>query len=188
MSLPHMIMGLLTWNSFTGYDLNKLFQQTVQYFWWTEQSQIYRALHRMERDGWVNVETIIQQDNPNRKVYHLTETGRAELLRWLAEPHHEDHPHEVWVGKLFFSHLLPNEDLIHLFEIRLAQTEGLLSGLEERQAFVNGLTHESERSAILQKMTVGYGVEMLRAERDWMRRQLDILRGMPDQPDSNPHS
>jgi len=176
MSLPHMILGLLTWNSFSGYDLNKVFQETVQHFWWTEQSQIYRALHKVEEQGWVEVEDIIQTENPNKKVYHLTSTGREELLRWLAEPMDETHTREAWVGKLFFGDLLSQDTLIHLFEVRIQQIEGLAIALErDRSRYSPGFDLVT-RQGNLHAMTLDYGITMLRAQIDWMQSKLEIVR------------
>lgn len=187
MSLPHLILGLLTWDSFSGYDLNKVFQNTIQYFWWTEQSQIYRALHRMENDGWVEVEQVIQEDSPNKKVYHLTPTGRAELLQWLAHSEPEVRPHEAWVGKMFFAYLLTDAQLIELFETRITQTEALIATLDERQALMAGLPVPNERTRQLQRMTLEYGTELLREEVRWLRQRLEVIRGFGSETDA-PHN
>src|SRR5258707_12071742 len=89
MSLPHLLLGLLNASPMSGYDLNKVFNTTIQHFWTTDQSQIYRTLYKLEEEGKVRVETIIQEDNPNKKVYHVTEVGAAELRQWLSKPLHE---------------------------------------------------------------------------------------------------
>ena len=40
----------------------------------------------MEDDGWVHVDVVAQQGRPDKKVYGVTDDGRAELARWIAEP------------------------------------------------------------------------------------------------------
>ena len=40
----------------------------------------------MEDDGWVHVDAIAQRGRPDKKVYDVTDAGRAELTRWIAEP------------------------------------------------------------------------------------------------------
>lgn len=62
MSLPHMLLGLLEEGSMSGYELNKAIHDSIRHFWTTDQSQIYRALHKMEADGWLRVETVILPD------------------------------------------------------------------------------------------------------------------------------
>jgi hypothetical protein len=40
----------------------------------------------MEDDGWVHVDVVAQHGKPDKKVYGVTDDGRAELARWIAEP------------------------------------------------------------------------------------------------------
>ena len=40
----------------------------------------------MEEDGWVSVTPVAQQGRPDKKVYAVSDAGRAELARWIAEP------------------------------------------------------------------------------------------------------
>ena len=40
----------------------------------------------MEDDGWVQVDVVEQHGRPDKKVYTVTDAGRAELARWIAEP------------------------------------------------------------------------------------------------------
>src|SRR5436190_21593498 len=99
MSLPHLLLGLLSSNPMSGYDLNKVFNTTIQHFWTTDQSQIYRTLYKLEEEGKVRVETIIQEDSPNKKVYHITDAGADELSRWLVQPLTSSTVREAWLGQ-----------------------------------------------------------------------------------------
>ncbi|MBO0779365.1 MAG: PadR family transcriptional regulator, partial [Ktedonobacteraceae bacterium] len=58
MALQYLILGLLKYGPQSGYDLNRFFRDSVRHFWNTEQSQIYRALHKMHEVGWVRIEQI----------------------------------------------------------------------------------------------------------------------------------
>jgi DNA-binding PadR family transcriptional regulator len=40
----------------------------------------------MELDGWVSVSPVVQQGRPDKKVYTVSDAGRGELARWIAEP------------------------------------------------------------------------------------------------------
>ena len=40
----------------------------------------------MEYDGWVCVTRVVQQGRPDKKVYTVSDDGRTELARWIAEP------------------------------------------------------------------------------------------------------
>jgi len=45
MALKHGLLGLLNYKSETGYDLDKLFKQSLNFFWKAQTSQIYRELN-----------------------------------------------------------------------------------------------------------------------------------------------
>ncbi len=85
MSLKHGLLGLLSLNSASGYDLSKLFSESLNYFWMANQSQIYRELDKMEKSGWVSSETVEQSARPNKRVYSITQTGSLELINWLGD-------------------------------------------------------------------------------------------------------
>ena len=47
--------------------------------------QVYVTLSRLEKAGLVTSERVGQTDRPDRKVYELTEPGRARVVEWLAD-------------------------------------------------------------------------------------------------------
>ena len=86
MSLEHALLGFLNYHPYTGYDLKKIFDTSVRHFWPADQSQIYRTLNLLTDEGYVEMEKVPQEDRPDRKVYHITDTGRAQLKKWLSGP------------------------------------------------------------------------------------------------------
>lgn len=88
MALPHAILVSLSEQSGSGYELARRFDRTIGYFWAATHQQIYRTLRSMENDGWVDVDVVEQQARPDKKVYRVTDAGRGELSRWIAEPLH----------------------------------------------------------------------------------------------------
>ena len=86
MSLQHGVLGFLNYGSMSGYDLAKAFSSSVQFFWNAQNSQIYLVLDKLEKQGFVTHELIVQTDKPSKKLYSITDEGRTEFLRWLAAP------------------------------------------------------------------------------------------------------
>lgn len=85
-ALPHAILVALCEQSGSGYELARRFDRSIGYFWAATHQQIYRTLRTMEADGWVHVTPVAQQGRPDKKVYTVSEAGRGELSRWIAEP------------------------------------------------------------------------------------------------------
>lgn len=84
MSLKHGLLGLLEYGEMTGYELCKVFNDSLAFFWQATTSQVYRELSTMEKKGWLSSGEVIQSGKPNKKVYGITEEGRSELTQWLA--------------------------------------------------------------------------------------------------------
>jgi DNA-binding PadR family transcriptional regulator len=85
-ALPHAILVALCEQSGSGYELARRFDRSIGYFWAATHQQIYRTLRAMEDDGWVHVTAVTQQGRPDKKVYTVSDAGRVELARWIAEP------------------------------------------------------------------------------------------------------
>jgi DNA-binding PadR family transcriptional regulator len=85
-ALPHAILVSLCEQSGSGYELAHRFDRSIGYFWAATHQQIYRTLRTMEADGWISVDVVAQTSRPDKKVYDVTDDGRAELTRWIAEP------------------------------------------------------------------------------------------------------
>ena len=86
MALPHAILVSLCEQAGSGYELARRFDRSIGYFWNATHQQIYRTLRVMENDGWVCATTVAQHGRPDKKVYTVSDGGRAELARWIAEP------------------------------------------------------------------------------------------------------
>ena len=85
MSLRYGILGLLNRTPMTGYNLKKLFDQTLSNVWTASLSQIYRELVMLEKDGLVLSQIQEQDDKPDKKVYTITGEGKVSLQAWLMQ-------------------------------------------------------------------------------------------------------
>ena len=86
MALEHAILVSLTERTGSGYELARRFDRSIGYFWPATHQQIYRVLRRMDDAGWVTHTEVAQDGRPDKKVYEVSDEGREELVRWLAEP------------------------------------------------------------------------------------------------------
>jgi DNA-binding PadR family transcriptional regulator len=113
MSLPHAILGLLTYQPMTGYDLKHHFDHSVNYFWSAQQSQIYRELAALEGKGYVSSCIEPQEGRPDRKVYSIIAAGKRELQEWLERfPQVLTTPYrEELLVHIFFASRLPLAEL-----------------------------------------------------------------------------
>lgn len=86
MGLAHAILVSLSEHSGSGYELAQRFDRSIGFFWRATHQQIYRTLRTMEDDGLVRVTPVHQHGRPDKKVYDVSDDGRAHLTAWIAEP------------------------------------------------------------------------------------------------------
>jgi PadR family transcriptional regulator AphA len=178
MSLKHLILGLLNQEPLSGYDLNKRFQEHIQPFWTTEQSQIYRALHKMHTDGWLDLETIIQADSPNKKIYSLTTQGQAELHEWLKTPIFDEPARLTWMAQLYFGDVLEVDDLLTLMKAYWAKMKDAQDTLNEivSQTDIHLDDPTISREHFSQLLPLDYGRELISADIQWIEKIIKLLQ------------
>ena len=178
MSLEHAILGFLKYGPFSGYDLKKAFDTSVQHFWPADQSQIYRTLSRLAERGWVEIEVVLQENRPSRKVYHVTDAGREELRRWLITPLSPDEPRIPWLVQVFFAGQLTDEEILTLFERRAEQLRARLEryGQIPQKSAEYVETVGSPRQAFFWMLTLDYGVTVNRTMLEWVEGVIERLR------------
>ncbi len=109
MSLPHVLLGLLAEESRTGYELERAIREDLDHVWRADFSQIYPALARLRRAGWVHLKVLGPRRGPRRNLYRVTAAGRRELRRWLILPSSTRRKDEILVHLAFFDLLAPAE-------------------------------------------------------------------------------
>jgi DNA-binding PadR family transcriptional regulator len=88
----------------TGYELKSIMNESTMHFWHAYHSQIYTTLRKLEGEGLVTSETENGDEKLNRRVYTITEAGRADLRQWLNTPLDDIVPvKEDLLVRVFFS-------------------------------------------------------------------------------------
>jgi DNA-binding PadR family transcriptional regulator len=90
----YAVLGALTVEPMSGYDLKRFFEQGVSFFWAESYGQIYPILKQLKAEGLVadgggtpdTGPRARAPAHPRRAVYAITPAGRDALACWLAEP------------------------------------------------------------------------------------------------------
>ncbi len=85
-ALRDAVLAALLDGESSGYDLAKGFDASVANFWMATPQQLYRELDRLAEDGLIQARVIHQDRRPNKRMYSLTEAGRAALRQFTATP------------------------------------------------------------------------------------------------------
>ena len=86
MSLPHLLLGLLSSAPASGWDLKARLAADPALGWDADLAQIYPTLARLKRGRFVTARRRRSARGPARREYRVTAAGLRELRTWLAEP------------------------------------------------------------------------------------------------------
>jgi PadR family transcriptional regulator, regulatory protein AphA len=111
-STSKALLGLLTIEPMSGYDLGLVVRETIGHFWNESYGQIYPNLKRLAADGLVASKRERQDGKPDRYIYSITAKGREQLAAWLAIPPQPEIPRNELLLKLFFGRQAQPEAMI----------------------------------------------------------------------------
>lgn len=170
MSIQYAILGYLSWQPFSGYDLKKLFTGSLSFHWSGNNNQIYRTLLQLHDEGLVTQEVQYQEDRPPRKVYTITDAGRHALRQWLlSAPELPQLRHTFLVQLAWADGLAPGEldALVARYEDEV-QVQLLMCREQARRGGPNPARTPRER--YLWQMISEHRITTYEGELAWVRR------------------
>lgn len=174
MSLKHGLLGLLSYSDMTGYELGKTFQDSLSFFWQAQPSQIYRELNKLEKKGWLSSVIEFQTEKPNKRIYSITESGKAELITWLLSPM----PDELMATRsevlmrLFFAAAKKPEDTLKDLKHLEAVYKGFAAQLGQLNQVIDGYKAfgRSDKEALYWELTADFGCAYTNMCAAWAER------------------
>jgi len=111
----------------------------ISFFWHAHQSQLYPELARLEAQGYVTGRVMEQHTRPDKKVYTISQAGRAALQHWVTQPPASTPERNELLLKTYAIWLADPGQAIKLFRVeedrhrtRLAQYEQILTQVEQK--------------------------------------------------------
>lgn len=181
MSLRHAILSLLDVEPGTGYDLMTRFRRSVGFFWQASHQQVYKELHALLGEGFVECEEIAQQGRPSRKVYTLTKAGIDELARWLALPAQAMKIRDPLLVKLFAGRRLPPAKIAEDLARHRAQHAETLATYRGLEAMLAELPPRKQARYAFPRQTLRMGIHYEQAWLAWCDETVAALE-LPEQP------
>ena len=169
-----VLLGLLTIEPMSGYDLGLTIRGSVGHFWNESYGQIYPNLKKLANGGFVSFKTERQEGKPDRRIYSITEKGRERLKEWLAVPPQPEIPRNEMLLKLFFGEQIPAQVLIGYVE-RVGEERRALLELLERVEREEVNKNQHYPGAPYWRMAAHYGQMEMRAHLRWAEETLAEL-------------
>lgn len=159
----YAVLGLLTFGRRSGYDLIKLVESSIGFFWTPARSQVYSELKRLASLGLVSEERVEQLDRPSKRVYTLTAEGEAALRRWLETTRFQpDYVRSQFLLKVFFGRLVSRETLAALVARQREDAERTAGQLRQIERLI-----EDDEAWLYPYLTLKYGLSRAEAIVRW---------------------
>jgi PadR family transcriptional regulator, regulatory protein AphA len=164
------LLGLLRHGEMSGYDLRKLVERSVGYYWTPAKTQIYSSLPRLVESGLTTRRTVRQTERPDKHLYAITEAGRGAVSDWIRTA-----PLDAGLGR--------NVLLLKLALADESHTASLLEQVRARQAEAEQLHEElvaldeagAEGDPPFEHLTRRYGFFHVDAVRRWTAEVAETL-------------
>jgi PadR family transcriptional regulator AphA len=175
----YAVLGLLAYMPLSGYDIKTIYQRSLGNFWGESFGHIYPTLGRLVEEGLATCDESPSGGRPGRKVYTITEEGRAEARRWLEQPAEPHQERMETLLKVYLGWEIGSE----------GATEHVRRFRREHEAHLARYAVYAERIAAEQApgspywlLTVLCGQHMSKAMLDWCDEALKILGELPLEP------
>lgn len=166
--MRYALLALLAEGFTHGYELRQAFQRLFGPAWPPVNfGQIYTTLGRLERDGLVMARDVEQSGRPAKRVYELTDQGRAELAKWINAPVEGTRLRDEFFMKLVLA-TAAGRDPMQLLD---RQRDEYLQSLRDLDA----LARETDVEAPAQLLIEGAMLH-LQADLKWLDRCEERLR------------
>jgi PadR family transcriptional regulator AphA len=164
-----VVLGLISHGVRTGYDIKRVVDRSVRYFWAASYGQIYPELKRLEDAGWITGGGA-PHGGRARREYRITAAGRKALRDWL---HGHEMRHELRdesLLRLFFADALPRAEALGLVR---ARRDGFARVLAALRALDDG---GRDGDPPFVNLVYRWGIDYCEWEIAWCERQERRLR------------
>lgn len=171
--LDCVILGLLSHEDLTGYEIKKRIDHSLKFFWSASYGSIYPTLNDLHKRGLVTKRDG-SDSRRTKLVYSITEGGRDYLKKWLTLSVEKDALHYETLLKLFFGNEQGTEQAV--IHIRAFQ-EKTKAGLSELLEFEKTLEHciDDDDAHKYYLITVRFGIKSYRAYLEWCEETIKVL-------------
>lgn len=178
MSLPHVILTVLSTRDATGYDITKEFSASIGYFWKASHQQVYRELNKMADQELVSCVLEPQEGKPDRKVYSITPAGRVALSEWFEQPTAHPTVRDEFSAKLMACAVQPSapyrEQLVEL----VAESRKLVEHFKELEATYYANPANLNKQTKLERLTLRRNLLLRETWINWAEEVLAELKNI----------
>ena len=168
-----IILGLLTHEDMTGYDIKKRLDHEISFFWKGSFGSIYPALNELLKAGQVEKTAEEPRGARERIRYRITAQGKEALKQWLTDSKADNDLKYETLVKLFFGKSAGREASVRSIEMFERKVREDLSSLTFFQKNLERVLEEEDH--LYYYLTVLFGIETYEAYLRWCHKAKQLL-------------
>ncbi|MGF7142169.1 DNA-binding PadR family transcriptional regulator [Anaerotaenia torta] len=173
--LDCVILGLLSHEDLTGYEIKKRIDTALKFFWHASFGSIYPTLRELVASGFAAKSDTAGNDR-NKIRYTITEQGRRYLEGWLELPAEKDELRYETLLKLFFADGSGKETALRHIENFEAKTKAELPYLTSAVKTLESIRGD-DKAHLYYLLTAQFGAKVYQAYLDWCEEAKNLLKG-----------
>ena len=162
----YVILGLLSEDALTGYEIKKIVDTRFEFFWNESYGQLYPELKSLAQQELI-LALDPKEGSPRGKTsYSITQKGINVLEIWLTEPVEKESVRLEILLKMYFSHRMKPQIMkkhINEFSISHQKQLDILNMFQQQLSSVEAL--HSNHGDILR--VIDFGQKVYKAYIDW---------------------
>ena len=168
-----VILGLLSHDDLTGYDIKKQIDGSIRFFWKGSFGSIYPALAELEKQG--SVRRLKSNDGGGREkiIYSITSQGKEILKAWVRDEKASNDLKYETLMKLFFGGVESKETALRNIEVFEEQIKADLKVLQVYKANIEKALDEEDH--VYFYLTILFGIETYEAYLEWCNKARKVL-------------
>ncbi|MDF1493931.1 DUF4180 domain-containing protein [Caproiciproducens sp. CPB-2] len=181
MSINHAILGMLSFEPLTGYDLKRIIEHTPFMYWSGNNNQIYKAFAELLDEGFVTKEVKHQDGSPSKNIYTITDDGQHELKSWLLSVTDVPVFKKEFLIKLALSDQLKRGDLENMLA-SYADVVKMQAVLSERKLDKCYFAEQKSSGKVLLLDLIRENIQSFYSnELEWVQKVKRFIAGLPDE-------
>jgi len=163
------VLGLLTDGERSGYDLLRLAERSVGFFWTPAKTQMYAILRRLVEHRFATVRRVRQSQRPDKYLYKITALGEERLREGLEGVGSAVNKSPLELKIFFGEHRPLGAVVVDLERVR----DGARAHLARLEEIEQTFDHDEY---LFPYLTLLRGKATAVADAEWAERCLDLLK------------
>ncbi|SHO44594.1 PadR family transcriptional regulator [Anaerocolumna xylanovorans] len=180
----YVILGLLNEEHLSGYEIKRIIDTRLSFFWSESFGQIYPQLKELETEGLIAAFHQPDSNSKASKKYTITDQGKEELQQWLMIPVEKEIIRYEVLLKLYFSNAASSDIMLeHIkeFELNHNKQRKLFEKFEE-QLKQDIDVHGNHRQVL---MVLAFGQKVWESYASWCKETIKSLEDISANPENS---